>query len=66
MVLDKDSGKIHKLNETASEIWKLVCAGKSDSDMIQYIRETYQVSEELARYDVDKVLHQLKEQQLIE
>ena len=66
VVLDKAEGLIHQLNTTAAAIWQ-ACDGKATvDDIAAQISEQYEIDNELARADVEKTLHQLEQQKLVQ
>ena len=66
VIVDKRNNQVHSLNETAAMIWQL-CDGKmSKGGLVAKTQGTYQVDQETAESDVEKVLISFLEKDLIE
>ncbi len=65
VVLDKDAGLIHQLNNTASFIWQCLDSQPTIERLTEQLANAYSIEIELARTDVESTLHQLQQQKLI-
>ena len=57
-----DFNGVLTLNETGAQLWKLLEAGKTQQELVDYLLQEYEVSEPQAQADVDEflnVLHQV-------
>lgn len=66
VVLDLDGGRIHALNATASAIWQAVAAGCAADDIVATLCAEFDVTQEVASTDVDRVLHDFVRLGLVE
>jgi hypothetical protein len=66
IVLDKQNGKVHQLNRTASQVFVRMTDGASRGTIIKELTGTYDVPEEMAKRDVDRITSQFRELQLLE
>ena len=54
------------LNETASFLWEQLEKGCEESELLTRLTDTYDVSEEIAKRDIEVFLHVLKEHDILE
>ena len=60
LILDKRNSRIHRLNQTASAIWRNIEAGIDTDGIVQEIVERFDVSPEAALADVQGILHEFR------
>ena len=66
VVLDRQKGLIHQLNQTATYIWER-CDGKSTvAEIAAQLAEAFDVASETASKDVVRVVRQFQDLQLLE
>lgn len=49
-----------KLNETAAFIWKKIAEGLTEDEILKAVVQTYDVAEETAKADLEKIISELK------
>ena len=59
VLLNLESGIYFGLNEVGSCIWQRIVGGSTVRDMTRQVVEEFEVSEEVARRDIDALLEQL-------
>lgn len=57
--LEKTFPGMIKMNESASDIWKWIDAGKEPEEIYGLYSETYGVDAQVAKEDVDSVVEQM-------
>jgi len=65
VISEKDNGKIHSLNKTASIIWSLADGTRKTDDIITELCSRFEVTVEQARADVEEFCNQLLNAKLI-
>lgn len=65
LLLDTVSGHYFSLNDSASKIWNFLAEGNSLEQAAQRLSETYDISVEAARADIDELLILLKEEHIL-
>ena len=65
VIAEKDSGKIHYLNKTASVIWSLADGTRKTDDIITELHNKFEVTIEEARTDVEEFCRRLLKDKLI-
>ena len=65
VIAEKDSGKIHYLNKTASVIWSLADGTRNTDDIITELHNKFEVTIEEARTDVEEFCRRLLKDKLI-
>jgi Coenzyme PQQ synthesis protein D (PqqD) len=65
LILDLDAGQIHKLNQTASHIWRHLDAAPAPEQLARILGEAFEVEEEVALMDVLETLRRFRELNLI-
>jgi hypothetical protein len=66
LILDKNREKIHQLNETASFVWECFTEGQKPVEIAAEIAKKFDVSEAVARRDIDKIIEQFSALGLLE
>jgi coenzyme PQQ synthesis protein D (PqqD) len=66
LVLDRDGGLIHQLNETASFIWTRCTGDHSVVDIARDLADAFDVEPETATRDVETTLAQLRTLKLVD
>lgn len=66
IVLDRSSGFVHQLNQTASYIWECCDGTSTIAAMVTQIAEAFDVALETAETDVVRVIDQLRQLNLLE
>ena len=66
VVLDKKLGRIHQFNSTASIVWKGIAAGNSWRTIAASLVERFDVSTDIAKQDVEKLVDQFRTLKLLE
>ncbi len=64
-IVDTEGSFLHKLNETASFIWKCIKKGLEEKEIIENLLNEFDVSYEEAKNDLNEFLEMLKEKKLI-
>lgn len=64
-IVDTESSFLHKLNETASFIWKCIKKGLEEKEIVENLIDEFDVSYEEAKKDLVEFLELLKEKKLI-
>lgn len=64
-IFDPDHSQLYTLNEVASGIFTLIKKNKNIPEIIDYIVETYKISEKTAKKDVFSLIKQLQEQKIL-
>ena len=66
LILNREEGRLHQLNPTASFIWDC-CDGNSNiADIVDRLAGAYEVDPSTARKDVEEVLSNLRNSNLLE
>lgn len=65
VILDLRTSNYLSLNKSGALLWHQLVDGTTRSSLIQLLMETYELSEETARQDVDEVLEQLRAADLL-
>jgi hypothetical protein len=65
VILHINSGDYFTLNETASQIWYGIVAGKEDTEIIRMIMDTFDVSEAEIVKDMKDTIDLLKSENVI-
>lgn len=65
MILSPHNGRVVVLSHTGSHIWQLLVAGKSIPEIEQHLVQTYVVTPQQARSDIQALLTQLKARELL-
>ena len=66
LILNREEGRLHQLNPTASFIWDC-CDGNSDiAEIIDRLAAAYEVDSSTARKDVEEILSNLRSSKLLE
>ena len=60
-----DNGKHYRLNETSYEIVKKIQEGKSKSEIVKWMEETYNVAIDLCTNDIEELFGFLLENKLL-
>jgi len=66
VILDRDRGVIHQLNETASFIWQCCDGSNSIHNIVILLTDHFSTTEEIANNDVINVITNFKELELLE
>lgn len=61
----KQFNGVINLNETGAFLWKRLSEGAEEQDLIDALLSEYEVSEEIAKRDVNKFISKLKQEDLI-
>ena len=61
VVLDKASGQVHHLNETASVVWRGLDDGLSVDEIASQLTDSFDVTFEMALTDVGSIVTNLSE-----
>lgn len=64
-LLDEKSGEYWTLNPTAAVVMETMLAGKDAQEAVRALTERYDVSDSLARQDVDRILTELRSAGLV-
>lgn len=64
--LEKSFPGMIKMNEPATDIWKWIDAGKETEEIYGLYAQTYGVSADIAKQDVDGVIKQMTEAGIFE
>src|SRR6267142_5238292 len=66
LILNREEGRLHQLNQTASVIWDC-CDGNSNlADIVDRLAGVYEVDSNTARRDVEEVLSNLRSSNLLD
>ena len=65
VILDKQTGRIHQLNSTASFVWTRLAAGTPLAAIASELVRDFEVKEETARADVANVAAELVRLELV-
>ena len=66
LILNRQDGRLHQLNATASFIWDC-CDGNSNlADIVDRLAGAYEVDPNTARKDVEEILSNLRNSSLLE
>jgi Coenzyme PQQ synthesis protein D (PqqD) len=60
LILDKRNNRIHRLNQTASAIWRNVELGVDSDRIVEEYVDNFDVSEQLALADVQRILTEFR------
>jgi PqqD family protein of HPr-rel-A system len=66
VVLDRDGGRVHQLNATASYVWERCDGRASPTEIARDLSEQYEVEPEQAESDVATLVGQFRELGLLE
>ena len=66
VILDKDKGQIHQLNQVASIIWQQIEKGLNKAEIQQHLIKTFEIDTETANKDLEKTVQQFKDLQLLD
>lgn len=66
VILDKESGKVHQLNATATLVWGGIADGNSPSQIAASLSEEFDIQREIAERDVQQVIEQFEELKLFQ
>jgi hypothetical protein len=61
IVLDKDAGKVHQLNKSASLVWHGLSDGLATNDIAAMLVDAFEIERESAITDVRAAVTQLRE-----
>lgn len=64
-IVQLQTKKIFTLNELGIFIWKLISDQLSEEEITEKIVQTFEVSKETAKRDLDQLLSQLKKEQIL-
>lgn len=56
VLMDLETETYHSVDPVGTRIWGLACDGQSESQIVRYLLEEYDVSEDIAREDVSDLL----------
>ena len=65
VILDKQTGRIHQLNSTASFVWSRLDSGMPLAAIVSELVRDFEVQEEMARADVARVAAELVRLELV-
>ncbi|MEW5906639.1 MAG: PqqD family protein [Elusimicrobiota bacterium] len=65
-IVDAAGSRLHRLNGTASFIWKSLASGKAPGDTAASLREEFEVGEEEASADTVDFIRELEKAGLLE
>jgi hypothetical protein len=65
LLLDTESNLIHKLNQTASFIWRMLDQVRSPEEIARMLAKEFEVEEDVAVDDVTSTLEKLRELKLL-
>ena len=65
ILLDIDARRYHRLNETAAFIWKALEAKRSDTEIVDDLMGTFEVTREKAEESVQRFLGELAHRGLV-
>src|SRR5258708_112213 len=65
LLLDTESNLIHKLNQTASFIWRMLDHVRSTEEIARMLAKEFEVEEHVAVDDVTSMLEKLRELKLL-
>ena len=65
LLLDTESNLIHKLNQTASFIWRKLDQVPSPDDIARMLAKEFEVEEHVAAQDVNSTLEKLLQLRLV-
>ncbi|MET0554792.1 MAG: HPr-rel-A system PqqD family peptide chaperone [Vicinamibacteria bacterium] len=66
VVLDRDGGRVHQLNATASYVWERCDGSASPTEIARDLSEQYDVEPDQAASDVTSLVGQFRELGLLE
>lgn len=66
LVLDRAAGRIHKLNPSASIVWRAIERGSDSASIAAELSETYDIALETATRDTRKILSKFASLSMIE
>ena len=66
IVLNPNRQKVHELNPTASHIWLELTQGSNFSETLKSLTNSFDVSEDQARKDIEKFLKDATEWELLQ
>jgi len=65
VLVDLNTKRYYQLNETATVIWRALSDGRSKEDIVSSLTSVYDVTEEDAAKNIDRVLDHLKAHRLL-
>ncbi len=65
LLLDTASAYYFSLNETGSEIWKLLDSGKTAEEVTEIMAGLYETERETIRQDIDELIVQLQSEKIL-
>ena len=65
-ILDSERGQFYSLNDVGGRVWSLLCEGTTFGAMVAQLQVEYDVSAEVLRADVERLLGQLAEAGLVQ
>ena len=65
VVLNLDTKNYYRLNETGQLIWQRLSAGKSTEEIASEFTDSYDVTSDQAKADVEEMVTQLKREHLL-
>lgn len=66
IVLDKDGGEVHQLNQSAAMIWSSLGEGMSSNEIAELLTDTFDIEHERAVVDVKAAVEQFIKLGLLE
>ena len=66
VILDRENGRVHQLNSTASLIWDRIEGGKEPSEIAAELAESFDVADRQAQGDVDRIVREFETLKLFE
>lgn len=61
VLLDLDHDRLLRLNLVAAEMWTLLSSGRTEPDIVRYLAEKYQVTEERVAADLSDLMQRINE-----
>ncbi len=66
VILNASQNSYFSVEGVGEELWRLICEGADYPALVEWVRENYEVPQEIAEQDVSEFLTQLKSEGLIE
>lgn len=66
MILDRASGRIHQLNQTATFVWRRCDGSHRSADIVAGLVDRFDVRGEIAADDVERILAQFDDLDLLQ